>query len=106
MEGTPATGRTHRTIVPRTLHTLLQANHVCGEPVIFMIRHAANLAMQANVWFNYAASKANVADLPSRGDLDPAGSSSRSLLPSLSPTMSSTSSSPRARATCRVCGPR
>ena len=29
--------------------------------------------MQANVWFNYAASKANVADLPSRGDLDPAG---------------------------------
>ena len=32
--------------------------------------HAANLAMQANVWFNYVASKANVADLPSRGDLD------------------------------------
>ena len=31
MEGTPATGRTHRTIVPRTLHTLLQANHVCGD---------------------------------------------------------------------------
>ena len=32
--------------------------------------HAANLAMRANVWFNYVASKANVADLPSRGDLD------------------------------------
>ena len=31
--------------------------------------HAANLAIRANVWFNYVASKANVADLPSRGDL-------------------------------------
>ena len=26
--------------------------------------HAANLAIRANVWFNYVASKANVADLP------------------------------------------
>ena len=32
--------------------------------------HIANLAVRANVWFNYVASKANVADLPSRGDLD------------------------------------
>ena len=31
--------------------------------------HAANLAMRANVWFSYVASKANVADLPSRGAL-------------------------------------
>ena len=30
--------------------------------------HAANLAMQANVWFNYVASKANVADLCPRGE--------------------------------------
>lgn len=29
--------------------------------------HVANLAVRANVWFNYVASKANVADLPSRG---------------------------------------
>ena len=28
--------------------------------------HAANLALRANVWFNYVATKANVADLPSR----------------------------------------
>ena len=31
--------------------------------------HVANLAVRANVWFNYVASKANVADLPSRGAL-------------------------------------
>ena len=31
--------------------------------------HVANLALRASVWFSYVASKANVADLPSRGDL-------------------------------------
>ena len=31
--------------------------------------HAANLALRANVYFSYVASKANVADLPSRGAL-------------------------------------
>ena len=31
--------------------------------------HVANLAIEANVWFNYVASKANIADLPSRGAL-------------------------------------
>jgi len=28
--------------------------------------HVANIAIRANVWFNYVATKANVADLPSR----------------------------------------
>ena len=31
--------------------------------------HMANMALRADVWFNYVASKANVADLPSRWDL-------------------------------------
>ena len=32
--------------------------------------HVANIRLRANVWFNYVATKANVADLPSRGALD------------------------------------
>ena len=31
--------------------------------------HVANLALRANVWFSYVASKANISDLPSRGAL-------------------------------------
>ena len=31
--------------------------------------HVANLALRANVWFSYVASKANIADLPSRSAL-------------------------------------
>ena len=31
--------------------------------------HVTNLVIRANLWFNYVASKANVADLPSRGAL-------------------------------------
>ena len=30
---------------------------------------ALDLAIRANIWFNYVATKANVADLPSRGDI-------------------------------------
>ena len=30
----------------------------------------ANMSVQADVWFSYVASKANIADLPSRGALD------------------------------------
>ena len=32
--------------------------------------HVSNVALRALVWFNYVASKANVADLPSRGAFD------------------------------------
>ena len=32
--------------------------------------HVTNLVLRANLWFNYVASKANVADLPSREALD------------------------------------
>ena len=46
--------------------------------------HAANLALRANVWFNYVATKANVADLPSRGALDEMASCLRKILPSFS----------------------
>ena len=46
--------------------------------------HAANLALQANVWFNYVATKANVADLPSRGALDEMAACLRTILPSFS----------------------
>ena len=31
--------------------------------------HVLNLLLRVGVWFNYVATKANVADLPSRGDL-------------------------------------
>ena len=44
--------------------------------------HAANLALRANVWFNYVASKANVADLPSRGALDEMDDCIRAVHPS------------------------
>ena len=66
--------------------------------------HAANLAMQANVWFNYVASKANVADLPSRGDLDLMAEVLLQASPSfsLSDDVVDLVLSPRARATCRV----
>ena len=46
--------------------------------------HAANLALRANVWFNYVATKANVADLPSRGALDEMAVCLRKVLPSFS----------------------
>ena len=46
--------------------------------------HAANLALRANVWFNYVASKANVADLPSRGALGEMADCIRSVHPSFS----------------------
>jgi hypothetical protein len=46
--------------------------------------HAANIALRANVWFNYVASKANVADLPSRGSLDEMASCLRKAVPSFS----------------------
>ena len=32
--------------------------------------HTMNVALGANVWFEYVPSKANIADLPSRGDFD------------------------------------
>ena len=34
--------------------------------------HVANLVTRANVWFNYVATKANIADLPSRASQSPA----------------------------------
>ena len=46
--------------------------------------HAANLALRANVWFNYVATKANVADLPSRGALDEMAACLHRVLPSFS----------------------
>ena len=46
--------------------------------------HAANLALRANIWFNYVATKANVADLPSRGALDEMAACLRKVLPSFS----------------------
>ena len=32
--------------------------------------HTMNAALGANVWFEYVPSKANIADLPSRGDFE------------------------------------
>tara|TARA_B100000795_G_scaffold234968_1_gene194391 strand:- start:363 stop:2816 length:2454 start_codon:yes stop_codon:yes gene_type:complete len=46
--------------------------------------HAANLALRARVWFNYVATKANVADLPSRGALGEMAYCLRKILPSFS----------------------
>ena len=46
--------------------------------------HVANISLVANVWFNYVATKANVADLPSRGALAEMARALRSFLPSFS----------------------
>ena len=43
--------------------------------------HVINLSLRANVWFNYVASKANVADLPSRGDSSEMAFIIRGILP-------------------------
>ena len=47
--------------------------------------HMANISIGANVWFNYVATKANVADLPSRGALLDLFSILRRFLPSFDP---------------------
>ena len=47
--------------------------------------HVANVALGANVWFNYVATKANVADLPSRGAVSEMARILASFLPSFSP---------------------
>ena len=47
--------------------------------------HAANLALRANLWFNYVASHANIGDLPSRGATSDLISILRSVLTSFEP---------------------
>ena len=42
----------------------------------------ANMAIKADVWFSYVASKANVSDLPSRGELDTMAGLLRRISPS------------------------
>ena len=42
---------------------------------------ALDLAIGANIWFNYVATKANVVDLPSRGDIGEMERCIRSVLP-------------------------
>ena len=37
---------------------------------LISVFHTLNAALGANVWFEYVASAANIADLPSRGELD------------------------------------
>ena len=44
--------------------------------------HVANVALGANVWFNYVATKANLADLPSRGAVGEMADVIRRVLPS------------------------
>ena len=51
--------------------------------------HPTNLSLKADVWFNYVASKANVADLPSRWAL----SEMQRILRSFSPSFSLTADS-------------
>ena len=48
--------------------------------------HLGNLHTRANVWFNYVASKANVADRPSRGAITEMASILSSFIPSFSLT--------------------
>ena len=37
---------------------------------LISVFHTMNAAVRANVWFEYVASSANIADLPSRDDLE------------------------------------
>ena len=46
--------------------------------------HVLNLLLRAGVWFNYVATKANVADLPSRGDIGAMEAALRRFSPSFS----------------------
>jgi hypothetical protein len=47
--------------------------------------HVLNVAVRSNIWFNYVATKANVADLPSREAFPLLFSILKSFLPSFSP---------------------
>ena len=46
--------------------------------------HVTNLVVRANLWFKYVASKANVADLPSRGALEEMAACLRTVEPAFS----------------------
>ena len=52
--------------------------------VIIQAFLVANLALRAQVWFNYVASKANIADLPSRGAISEMGEVLSGILPDFS----------------------
>ena len=67
--------------MPRTKAALTGPSFFFSPPRLRLI---ANAALRANIWFNYVASKANVADLPSRGALDEMAGILASFLPSFS----------------------
>ena len=59
-------------------------SRVPDSSAIIRAFQVANIALGANVWFNYVATKANVADLPSRGAMGEMAAALRSVLPSFS----------------------
>ena len=59
-------------------------SRVPDSAAIIRAFHVANIALEANVWFNYVATKANVADLPSRGAMSEMAKILRASLPSFS----------------------
>ena len=60
-------------------------SRVPDSSAIIRAFQVANIALGANVWFNYVATKANVADLPSRGASSQLFRILHSILPSFSP---------------------